>query len=152
MSHPHIVPLTACADPALAGGKAVGLHRLIRDGFPVPSGFCLTTTAYRDTLQAIGFDAARRWRQALAATGVDRDRLLSDCRRPILSCTIDRSILHTIGNEPARWAVRSSATDEDAADATFAGLYATSLNVPADGITAAILHCWDLDAGGRGLP
>ncbi len=142
MSHPHIVSLTACTDAALAGGKAVGLHRLIREGFPVPSGVCLTTAAYRDRLQAIGFDAARRWQQALAATESDRDRLLSDCRQVILSSTIDDSILRALGNEPARWAVRSSATDEDAADATFAGLYVTSLNVSADGVAAAILDCW----------
>lgn len=142
MSHPYIVPLTACADAALVGGKAVGLQRLIREGLPVPSGFCLTTAAYRDRLQAIGFDATRRWRQARAATGSDRDRLLSDCRQAILSCTIDQAILRALGDEPARRAVRSSATDEDAADATFAGLYATVLDVPADEITAAILHCW----------
>ena len=30
----------------LAGGKAVNLGRLTAAGFPVPRGFCLTTTAY----------------------------------------------------------------------------------------------------------
>src|SRR3954452_24718453 len=32
----------------LAGGKAANLGELIRAGFPVPDGFCLTTDAYRE--------------------------------------------------------------------------------------------------------
>jgi pyruvate,water dikinase len=40
------------------------------------------------------------------------------------------------------WAVRSSASDEDAADATFGGIYRTVLGVPRDSIAAAILDCW----------
>ena len=31
---------------AIAGGKAANLGELIRAGLPVPSGFCVTTTAY----------------------------------------------------------------------------------------------------------
>jgi len=147
MSHPHVIPLAECTNLSLIGGKAVGLQRLIREGFRVPSGFCLTTAAHHDALREAGFDATRRWRQALAATGVDRDRLLSDCRQAILSTAIAPSVLHALRNEltrqdAARWAVRSSATDEDADDATFAGIYTTVLDVPADRLATAILNCW----------
>jgi pyruvate,water dikinase len=147
MSHPSIVPLTACTDAALVGGKAVGLERLIRSGFRVPSGFCLTAAAYRDALREAGFDAPQRWTQALAAQGVDRDRLLADCRQAILSSSIAPAVLRILRNEAAnqnmaRWAVRSSATDEDAAKATAAGIYASVLGVTADGLAAAILDCW----------
>ena len=31
----------------VAGGKAANLGELIRAGFPVPAGFCITTTAYQ---------------------------------------------------------------------------------------------------------
>jgi rifampicin phosphotransferase len=147
MSHPHVLPLALCTNPVLAGGKAVGLHRLIHAGFRVPPGFCLTTAAYHDALREAGFDAAQRWRQALAAAGFDRDRLLSDCRQAVLSAAIAPFVLHTIRNELARhdaahWAVRSSATDEDTAHATYAGIYKTVLGVPADGLDAAIRDCW----------
>jgi len=147
MSHPHVLPLVECTNLSLVGGKAVGLQRLIREGVRVPSGFCLTTAAYHDALREAGFDTARRWQQALTATGVDRDRLLSDCRQAILSAPIADSILHALQNELARqgiahWAVRSSATDEDTAHATYAGIYKTVLGVPADGLHAAILDCW----------
>jgi pyruvate,water dikinase len=147
MPQPFIIQLKDCTDPALVGGKAVGLQRLLREGFRVPPGFCVTTDAYLDTLRGTGFDAARRWQQALAATGAGRERLLSDCRQAIRSAPVADSILQALRHEPARqdaatWAVRSSATDEDAGDATFAGLYTTVLGVSADGLAAAILECW----------
>lgn len=147
MSHPYIVPLTACTDAALAGGKAVGLGALVRAGFRVPPGVCLTTEAYHDALHEAGFDAARRWREARAAEGVDRDRLLSDCRQDILSLRIAPAVLGRLRNELSQgsetgWAVRSSATDEDAAGGTGAGIYLTALGVSLEGLPAAILDCW----------
>ena len=33
------------ADAALVGGKAYHLAQLLQAGFPIPNGFCLTTTA-----------------------------------------------------------------------------------------------------------
>jgi pyruvate,water dikinase len=147
MPQPFIIPLKDCTDPALVGGKAAGLGALIRAGFRVPSGVCLTTAAYHDALHDAGFGAARRWQQARAAEGVDRDRLLSDCRQAILSLAIAPAILDRLRSELAEggaegWAVRSSATDEDAAGETCAGIYLTALGVPADDLSAAILDGW----------
>ena len=81
MPSPFIIQLKDCADPALVGGKASGLGALLRHGFRVPSGFCVTTDAYRDALRDAGIDAALRWKQALDGTGFERDRLLDDCRQ-----------------------------------------------------------------------
>jgi phosphoenolpyruvate synthase/pyruvate phosphate dikinase len=39
-----------------AGGKAVNLGELIRAGFPVPAGFCVTTTAYELVAGDVGLD------------------------------------------------------------------------------------------------
>ena len=147
MPSPFIIQLKDCADPALVGGKASGLGALLRHGFRVPSGFCVTTDAYRDALRDAGIDAALRWKQALDGTGFERDRLLDDCRQAIRSAAVADPLLQALRSEisqrgGARWAVRSSATDEDADDATFAGLYTTVLDVPADGLPAAILDCW----------
>ena len=43
-----ILPFTAIDRDALAvaGGKAANLGELVRAGFPVPAGFCVTTAAY----------------------------------------------------------------------------------------------------------
>jgi hypothetical protein len=45
---------TDAGDPALLGGKAIGLNRLALLGFPTPAGFCLTTMAYQHYLNASG--------------------------------------------------------------------------------------------------
>lgn len=142
-----IVPLNDCADPALVGGKASGLGALLRAGFRVPSGVCLTTAVYASALRAAGLDAPQRWKQALAAQGSARDRLLADCRQAMLSAAIPPDVLRVLEQEltrmnQPRWAVRSSATDEDGAGATFAGIYRTILDVPGDHLAAAILECW----------
>lgn len=147
MPAPFIVPLSECSDPTLVGGKAAGLGRLIRAGFCVPPGCCLTTAAYRETLRNAGFDALHRWRRALSATGSDRDRLLSDDRGFIRSLALADSLLTALRTElkqhgATSWAVRSSATDEDGRDATGAGVYATVLGVTIEGLAEAILACW----------
>ncbi|RPJ20195.1 MAG: pyruvate, water dikinase, partial [Planctomycetaceae bacterium] len=52
MDRPLLLPLAACTQPSLVGGKAAGLARLLAGGFPVPSGFCVTTEAYDHALRA----------------------------------------------------------------------------------------------------
>jgi pyruvate,water dikinase len=36
------------------GGKGANLGELMRAGFPVPPGFCVTTAAYREFVQTSG--------------------------------------------------------------------------------------------------
>lgn len=43
---------------------------------------------------------------------------------------------------PGPFAVRSSGAAEDLADASYAGLYETYLNVEADGLAAAVASCF----------
>lgn len=155
---PLVVPLESCIVPALAGGKAAGLARLMEKGFRVPPGFCVTTQAYRDTLQAGGLDSMDRWERIRCAPESQREFLLEDCRRTVMSLVLPRAMLDSIDAELAElekefatqdgptggmlWAVRSSASDEDSADATFGGIYRTVLGVPRDSIATAILDCW----------
>ncbi len=73
-----IVPLISCTDPALVGGKAVGLARLMAKGFRVPPGFCVTTQVYRDTLQAGGLNSLDRWNRVRHTPGAQREALLVD--------------------------------------------------------------------------
>lgn len=158
MTSPLVVPLESCIDPALTGGKAAGLARLIAKGFRVPPGLCVTTQAYRDTLQAGGLDPSDRWTRVSRAPEAQREPLLADCRRTVASLVLPRTLLDPIDRALAKlekefatedgpiggmlWAVRSSASDEDAADATFGGIYRTVLGVPRESIAAAILDCW----------
>ncbi|WP_193071486.1 PEP/pyruvate-binding domain-containing protein [Brevibacterium sp. FME37] len=95
-----------------SGGKARSLARLLRAGFPVPDGFVVYVDADRSF--ASQFD------------DTVRDRIDLELSR--------------LG-DPAV-AVRSSAADEDKADASAAGMYDTFLGVRGtDEVCAAIVSC-----------
>ena len=149
-THPFLLPLDSCSDPALVGGKAAGLGRLIRSGFRVPAGLCVTTGAFHAALNAAGFDAGRSWRRLARASDSEREALLGDCRRAVTGIRLPDSILQPLeqaltrlGTTPgAPWAVRSYASEEDAGEASYGGQYRTVLGVRREEIASAILACW----------
>jgi len=149
MARPILLPLSRCIDSSLVGGKASGLARLLGAGFAVPNGCCVTTAAYHQALQAVGFSPLGRWQQVLLRTGEDRRKLLQECRQ--IMQRADLSVLFAACREEMRriadvserrWAVRSSATNEDMAQASFAGLYRTALGVSMEEIPGAIKDLW----------
>lgn len=92
-------------DRALVGGKAFHLGRLMRCGFNVPRGFCITSLAARGAGPA---DGGRAWLSApLRATVVEAWRRAE----------------FTIA------AVRSSASEEDGREASWAGIFPTLLPI-----------------------
>ncbi len=145
-----VLPLETCSDQALVGSKAAGLGLLLRNGFRVPPGVCLTTQAYRETLQAAGLDLSKLWQHVRRAPEAARDQMLEDCRRLIASLVLPTALLDLLNRELDRLgvetetllAVRSSAGDEDAAEATFGGQYRTALGVRREAVGPAILDCW----------
>jgi len=153
MNPPRLAPLESCGSPALYGGKAVGLARLIKYGFRVPSGICVSTRVLLDTMQTAGFNPNEMWSRARRSSPIDRDRILKECRSASAALTIPsemketlermlKDIAQTADRSNVRWAVRSSATNEDGRAGSFAGLYKTSLDVSLPNIPAAIQECW----------
>ncbi|MFO0698790.1 MAG: PEP/pyruvate-binding domain-containing protein [Nitrospira sp.] len=149
MASPFILPLSHCHDLGLVGGKALGLHRLIEAGFPVPQGLCVTTEAYTQTLRRAGFQDQDEWHQIIGLSEADRIPALADCRTRISQSAIAHlttdclTAVHALGQPPEiRWAVRSSATAEDAAAASSAGLYRTHLGLALAEIEQAIKDLW----------
>src|SRR5438105_12973985 len=112
-------------DASAVGHKAANLARFAAS-FRVPPAFCLSTSVYDEL------------RGALEPGGdVERDAL----RR----CVADayERLAASIGMHDPRVAVRSSATGEDSADASFAGQHETILDVSGvDDVVAAVLACW----------
>lgn len=94
----------------MAGGKAVGLGGLIQAGLPVPPGFVLTTAAYSRFVTDYE-DASERIR-ALFESGIIPDGIASK---------LTKGYGWLDGDRDAPVAVRSSATAEDLASASFAG-------------------------------
>ena len=105
-------------DLALVGGKAANLGELVRAGFRVPRGFVVTTQAYRLKNPDGSVPAA-----------------LADEIRAVWR--------ELVGDAGGRVAVRSSATAEDLAEASFAGQQETFLDVGgADAVVTAVADCW----------
>lgn len=149
MTTPFIIPLSDSHDRSLVGGKALGLHRLIRAGFPVPEGLCVTTEAYAQHLRGLGFQDQEEWHRISGLSESDRVPALADCRAQINRVKISQlntdclRALQALGHPPQiRWAVRSSATTEDTADASFAGLYRTHLGLVLTEVEQAIKDLW----------
>ncbi len=144
-----LLSLQASDDPARVGGKAVGLCRLIQHGFPVPDGLCLTVQAYQEILRSAGIDPDERWLSA-QRDPTRREQILSECRSRITTFILPDEILETVlaslsafATDPKPlWAIRSSATAEDAPMGSYAGLFTTVLGVPSADIAGAITRCW----------
>ncbi|MGZ0020092.1 phosphoenolpyruvate synthase [Nitrosomonas sp. wSCUT-2] len=132
-------------DVASVGGKNASLgemiSRLSQAGVNVPNGFATTTLAYREFLQTNGL--VERINSLLAGLDVDDINALTAAGKTIRGWVLDAVIpdaiqtaitqayekLATSSGEDISFAVRSSATAEDLADASFAGQQETLLNV-----------------------
>jgi pyruvate,water dikinase len=122
-----------------AGGKGASLSELAAAGFSVPAGFCIIAEGYRRFAEKAGLTgrigaslasidlndrSAIRNLADMAATLIGEAPLPDDLRLEI-SAAYDE--LAT--SQEAAYAVRSSALAEDGANASFAGLYESYLNV-----------------------
>jgi pyruvate,water dikinase len=145
-------------DGALVGGKGANLGELTKAGLPVPPGFIITADSYFDYIKATGLDTqikaelegfnkedskdlqarAEKVKAMIVATPLPDElkaeivknywKLAEDCSTPIAELYV---------------AVRSSATAEDLAGASFAGQQATYLNILGeDALLEAVLKCW----------
>jgi rifampicin phosphotransferase len=137
-------------DPTMinvVGGKALNLGITRSGGLPVPGGFCVTTDAYRlvvadrlDDLMGKLADATDADAVAAAAEEARRRVLAIEAPHDLRSEIADH--YRALGDdEPV--AVRSSATAEDLAYASFAGQQDTYLNViGSEALLDAVRRCW----------
>jgi pyruvate,water dikinase len=143
-------------DRAAVGGKGASLGELIRAGIPVPDGFVLTVSAFESALSAI--DPDRSIRREIEGLPDDPDeiaRLTADVRARIASTPVPDDVheriaagyrLLTADPGPGGGgavAVRSSATGEDSAENSFAGLQDTYLWVRGErDVIGRVRDCW----------
>lgn len=137
------------ADLPLAGGKGANLGELVRAGFEVPDGFVITTAAYTDFVTRHGLgDAIADAAAAVAAARSGEASagriggLFAAAELPEDLATAIITAYVKLGDE-VPVAVRSSATAEDLAEASFAGQQDTYLNiVGVDALLVAVRNCW----------
>jgi len=141
------------ADVASAGGKAASLGELIRAGLAVPAGYVVMTQAFTQAMAVLDPDGGLRDQigrlpgDDLGAIG----RAAAGIRARITAAPLPEDVAAAVTAAHDRLgelgttavAVRSSATGEDSAQASFAGLQDTYLGV--SGLPALldrVRSCW----------
>jgi pyruvate, water dikinase len=152
--------LADARDAALAGGKGASLGELARAGIAVPPGFVVTVDGFAAAMAAI--DASGALRAQLEALGTGDQALLTRAcaalRARIVEAALPSAVADAITASYATLAavpeaapaptdvavaVRSSATLEDSAAASFAGLQDTYLGVSgALSVLEHVRRCW----------
>src|SRR5215213_1328296 len=86
-----IMPFTAIdgAMLPLAGGKAANLGELVRAGFPVPAGFCVSTAAYEMVAADAGLEPTLA---ALVAANTEDTERLAELATEARSCLQGASV------------------------------------------------------------
>ncbi|CAN7781935.1 PEP/pyruvate-binding domain-containing protein [Caballeronia sp. LjRoot34] len=146
---------SASGNPLL-GGKFANLAEMTAAGFAVPTGFGVTTAAYRHFMTANGLaDEARRISEASAGLKLSEIKgetahLLEGIATAPMPADLEAQIRggyaeleQRTGVSALPVAVRSSGESEDLAGASFAGQYDTFLWIcGADAVLEHIRACW----------
>jgi phosphoenolpyruvate synthase/pyruvate phosphate dikinase len=146
---------------ALVGGKGANLGLLTQAKFPVPPGFNITTSAYHDFVRStdlnrdilrivdtINYDDAD---DLEAKTAQARELVLATALPAAISDAISQHYT-SLGDDGPFVAVRSSGTAEDLAEASFAGLHDTLLDIRgAEQVVDAVRECWASLWSGRAV-
>jgi pyruvate,water dikinase len=142
----------------LVGGKNANLGELIKVGIPVPPGFAITAYAYKKFIEETGIaqeiyktikeiikdendpreyeEASKKVRKIIESTPMPKD-----IEKAIKAAYSELS--NRIKQANVLVAVRSSATAEDLADASFAGQQETYLNVRGEKeLIEKTIKCW----------
>lgn len=148
-----IIPFSELDKSALgrAGGKGANLGELVRAGIPVPDGFCLTTKAFECFLgESHDIDKLFRRLEQLeiddrAAVGQLGEDFRAHLHELAMPAGVQEELVAAWRELGAKheYAIRSSATAEDLADASFAGQHDTYLNVQGmEQLLDSVRQCW----------
>jgi pyruvate,water dikinase len=135
-------------DLSLVGGKGANLGEMTKAGFPVPFGFCLTTESYKEFINYnelydfIVEEIKDANLENISTIGIKIREKIEQSEMPE---KVEEEIVKAadkIGIDNY-YAVRSSATAEDLAFASFAGQQDTYLNIKGKAsLINSVRNCW----------
>ena len=154
------------ANVPIVGGKGANLGEMLRADLPVPPGFVLTVAAYERMRETAG--VGPRIDALLRTVNVDDptalQRVSAQLREAIQAVPLPPDLVQAVGVAYGRLAastpgvgdplvaVRSSATSEDTAEYSFAGMFESVLGVRGqEALADAIRRCWASTFGARVL-
>ena len=119
------------------GGKAFALARLDAAELPIPEWFAVTPAAFAHSITG-------EQQRALASGQIElvRDALAGLAAAADVGAEIDAAVRQLAAHSGARFAVRSSAVDEDGAESSFAGQLASYLFVDAESVALRVADVW----------
>jgi pyruvate, water dikinase len=144
-------------DVPTVGGKGASLGELLRAGVRVPTGFAVTTAAFRLAVEHLAVDGGTIPARVAALDPADAPSLAAACaelRAAVEAAPLPDEVAEAVttgyaalceecGDPSLPVAVRSSATSEDSAEASFAGLQDTYLWVRgAKSVLEHVRRCW----------
>jgi pyruvate,water dikinase len=151
-NRPQVVPLAdvGSADVPLVGGKGANLGEMLAHKFPVPTGFVVTAATYLEVMERAGVRERLIEMTARAATAspAELESIAASARTMVLDVAIPDDLASAIADahrsicDAQRVAVRSSATAEDTAETSFAGMNESFTNVGGDDLLARVVDCW----------
>ncbi len=141
------------ADAEEAGGKGANMGEMVAAGLPVPPGFVVLRDSYLESMRVGGvadeLNAAHREAMRAALDPSRFDQMCAAMKALVLKAGMaeevrDRILAAYRAMGPDCFvAVRSSATGEDGADASFAGMNETFTNVRGEAdLIEAVQNCW----------
>lgn len=137
-------------DIATVGGKGANLGEMLSAGLPVPGGFVLLTSAYKQFVKTNSLEQkiTRLLQELDTNSTMTLETAASMIEEWFLAGEIPSEVIQEVEDiyrsqgEPVT-AVRSSATAEDLPGMSFAGQYSTFLNVQGlESLLKAIKECW----------
>ena len=151
-AHVQVITLehAATLPASLIGGKASNLARLAARDFPVPTARVVTTAAFERFIDLAG---AMHAIDHLSEVPPDRDAITAQSvrvRSAILACPLPTDLAEELvaaflelSADGHSIVVRSSATVEDSASSSFAGMLSSLPGVrSAEEMAAAVKYCW----------
>jgi phosphohistidine swiveling domain-containing protein len=139
--------------PNEIGGKAANLFALKDTGFPVPPFFVVTADCFRKFIGADNriVSLIQELSQQNKVPGLKGDEgLVAELQQAIIELKFDPELKQSLSNafgelvtDGGRVAVRSSASDEDGADHSFAGMHDSFMDVPDfETVRSSIKQVW----------
>ena len=157
-TQPYIVELDSkdSLAPSVVGSKSASIADLMSNGTVVPPGFVIRAAAFDDFISSVKTEI----KEILATVDVENassafqaSDTISELLEPLPTPQgLENSIAARLVDSSIAYAVRSSATAEDLADASFAGMYDTFLNsIGSESVMSRIRDVWTSYYAGRAI-
>ncbi|MDP2717399.1 MAG: PEP/pyruvate-binding domain-containing protein, partial [Candidatus Micrarchaeota archaeon] len=134
---------------SIAGGKGAQLGEMTSAGIPVPPGFVVLTASFEEMIEENNLKTtiAEILKNVDPKDTESVNKASEEIRHIISHASVPKNVeaeIHaafkTLDAEFV--AVRSSATAEDASNASWAGELETYLNIKSEGVVHAVKTCW----------